>query len=102
VIRYFVVSEKAAHDGAALVDALTPREREVLNAMADGLTRREIADRLFLSVNTVRTHVQHVLAKLDAHTALEAVAVAMALDKSRVRTARTTDRMNPLPGQRAM
>lgn len=55
---------------------LTPREREVLEALALGLSNREIAARLYLSVNTVRNHVQNVLAKLGAHSKLEAVAIA--------------------------
>ena len=56
---------------------LTPREREVLRCMVDGLNRPEIADRLGLSANTVRTHTQNLLGKLDAHSALEAITVAM-------------------------
>lgn len=56
---------------------LTPREREVLRCMVDGLTRPEIAARLGLSANTVRTHTQNLLSKLDAHSALEAITVAM-------------------------
>jgi DNA-binding NarL/FixJ family response regulator len=56
---------------------LTPREREVLRCMVDGLSRPEIAGRLGLSANTVRTHTQNLLAKLDAHSALEAITVAM-------------------------
>ena len=60
-------------DGLA---ALTAREREVLQCMVDGLPRAEIAAHLFLSANTVRTHTQNLLAKLDCHSALEAVAFA--------------------------
>jgi DNA-binding NarL/FixJ family response regulator len=45
--------------------SLTPREREVLGLMAQGLTDRGIAERLFVSLNTVGTHVQRVLRKLD-------------------------------------
>ena len=62
---------------AERLDALTYRERQVLAAMAEGLSRAEIARRLRLSVNTVRTHVQHLLAKLEVHTSLEAVALAL-------------------------
>jgi DNA-binding NarL/FixJ family response regulator len=57
---------------------LTEREREILQCMVDGLDRRGIAQRLVLSVNTVRTHAQSVLAKLDVHSSLEAAAVALA------------------------
>ncbi|MFV2172545.1 response regulator [Actinomadura sp. LOL_016] len=56
---------------------LTPREREVLQCMVDGLGRAEIAGRLGLSANTVRTHTQNLLAKLGMHSALEAITLAM-------------------------
>jgi len=55
---------------------LTLREREVLLMVAEGWPNRVIAERLFLSVNTVRSHVQTILEKLDAHSKLEAVTVA--------------------------
>jgi DNA-binding NarL/FixJ family response regulator len=60
----------------SLVD-LTPREREVLQCMVDGMNRAEIAARLGLSANTVRTHTQNLLAKLGAHSALEAITLAL-------------------------
>jgi two-component system NarL family response regulator len=80
VIRRLAATGTVAREAAELLASLTPRERDVLEAMVEGLSRREIAERLFLSVNTVRTHVQHVLAKLHVHTALEAVAVAIQMD----------------------
>ena len=55
---------------------LTPREREVLLLVAEALPNAAIAERLSLSVNTVRTHVQVILEKLGAHSKLEAVMVA--------------------------
>jgi DNA-binding NarL/FixJ family response regulator len=55
---------------------LTLREKEVLSHLADGLSNAAIAQRLGLSVNTVRNHVQNVLMKLNAHSKLEAVAIA--------------------------
>lgn len=48
----------------AAVGELTDREREVLALMAEGLTDRGIAGRLFLSTKTVETHVRHILMKL--------------------------------------
>ncbi|MBA3249963.1 MAG: response regulator transcription factor [Geodermatophilaceae bacterium] len=45
--------------------ALTPREREVADLVAQGMTNREIAVRLFLSERTAENHVQHILTKLD-------------------------------------
>ncbi|MEU4375216.1 response regulator transcription factor [Pseudonocardia alni] len=55
---------------------LSAREGEVLQLMGAGMSNRDIADELRISVNTVRNHVQRVLIKLDAHSKLEAVAVA--------------------------
>jgi DNA-binding NarL/FixJ family response regulator len=52
-----------AHPPSPL-DDLTPREREVLALMAEGLTDRGIAERLFLTPNTVETHIRHIIAKL--------------------------------------
>ena len=56
--------------------ALTHREREVLQCMVDGLRRSQIAVELGMSPNTVRTHVQSILQKLDVHSSLRAVAIA--------------------------
>jgi DNA-binding NarL/FixJ family response regulator len=55
---------------------LTPREREVLELMAAGRPNSEIAEALFVSINTVRNHVGNILAKLGARTRVEAVAIA--------------------------
>jgi DNA-binding NarL/FixJ family response regulator len=56
--------------------ALTKREREILYLAAEGRTNQAIAAELVLSVHTVRTHVQTILAKLGAHSKLEAVSIA--------------------------
>jgi DNA-binding CsgD family transcriptional regulator len=56
--------------------ALTPREAEVLALVAEGLTNRQIGDRLFISVKTASVHVSRVLAKLGAATRGEAAAIA--------------------------
>lgn len=58
------------------LSSLTRREREVLQSMVDGLHRSQIARELGMSPNTVRTHVQSVLQKLDVHSSLRAVAIA--------------------------
>jgi DNA-binding NarL/FixJ family response regulator len=55
---------------------LTIREGEVLELIAEGLTNGDIATRPVISVNTVRNHVQNILAKLDAHSKLEALSIA--------------------------
>ena len=50
------------------VSDLSPREYEVLRCLVAGMTKKEIAQRLYLSVNTVRTHVQHLLRAADENT----------------------------------
>jgi two-component system, NarL family, response regulator LiaR len=56
---------------------LTAREHEVLQCMVDGLPRAKIAAALGVSVNTVRTHIQNVIAKLGTRSALETVSLAL-------------------------
>ena len=53
----------------------TMREIEVLQLISDGLVNREIGQRLFLSEETVKSHVRHILAKLQARSRAHAVAV---------------------------
>lgn len=77
VLRRLVSEPPEPVRGNQLLAELTPREREVLQCMVDGLSRGEIAERLGLSANTVRTHTQNLLAKLDTHSALEAITLAM-------------------------
>ncbi|MDQ4029998.1 MAG: response regulator transcription factor [Actinomycetota bacterium] len=57
--------------------ALTQREREVLRLLADGNSNEEIGKRLFISPETVRTHVRKAMDKLDADTRTQAVATAL-------------------------
>jgi len=68
---------KAARRGRELGDDLTEREREVLGLLVEGLTNREIADRMIISDSTVKTHVSNVLSKLGVATRTEAVSVAL-------------------------
>jgi DNA-binding NarL/FixJ family response regulator len=56
---------------------LTHRERDVLRLLADGLANEEIGKRLFISAETVRTHVRKAMDKLDADTRTQAVARAL-------------------------
>ena len=56
---------------------ITPREREVLMLLADGLTQADIAERLFLSPRTVGTHIQRIMGKLGVSSRTQAVALAL-------------------------
>lgn len=87
---------RAVHDGRGAIDpaatarlatmqverpsgaagGLTEREHEVLVLLTEGATTRDIAERLYISVNTARNHVQRLITKLGAHSRLEAVAAA--------------------------
>ncbi len=60
---------------SAAVFDLTQREQEVLRAAADGSTNREIAEKLWVSPHTVRTHLEHIFEKLDVRTRTEAAAL---------------------------
>ena len=59
--------ERQAASGGGEIDRLTPRQRQVLQLMAEGLGTREIADRLILSVKTVETHRAQIMQRLDIH-----------------------------------
>ncbi|MCL0104028.1 response regulator transcription factor [Dehalococcoidia bacterium] len=54
--------------------SLSPREREILALIADGLTDREIAEELFISVNTAKTHLKNILTKLQVKSRAQIVA----------------------------
>ena len=58
-------------------DMLTTREREILQLLADGLSNADVAGRLFISQETVKSHVRHILTKLEADTRTHAVAIAL-------------------------
>ncbi|MGW7349657.1 LuxR C-terminal-related transcriptional regulator [Streptomyces sp. NPDC054784] len=76
VLRELTASRRHRTESERLVEALTPREHEVLRCMVAGLGRKAVAERLYLSPHTVRTHMQNVLGKLEVHSTLAAVALA--------------------------
>ena len=67
---------RARRSEHALLASLTPREREILSALADGATTSELAHELGISPATVQTHVKNVLSKLGVHSKVEAVGTA--------------------------
>jgi len=58
-------------------DMLTTREREILQLLADGMSNADVAKQLFISQETVKSHVRHILTKLEADTRTHAVAIAL-------------------------
>jgi DNA-binding NarL/FixJ family response regulator len=56
---------------------LTNREQEILQLLADGMSNNDVAAKLFISQETVKSHVRHILAKLEADTRTQAVAIAL-------------------------
>jgi DNA-binding NarL/FixJ family response regulator len=76
VVRELTAARRDRTESERLVETLTPREKEVLRCMVAGLGRQAVADRLYLSPHTVRTHMQNVLGKLGVHSTLAAVALA--------------------------
>ena len=63
--------------GKDQTDMLTGREREILQLLADGMSNADVAQRLFISQETVKSHVRHILTKLEADTRTHAVAIAL-------------------------
>lgn len=76
VLREMTAARRHRTESELLVESLTPREQEVLRCMVAGLGRKAVAERLYLSPHTVRTHMQNVLGKLGVHSTLAAVALA--------------------------
>lgn len=69
-------SKQNANAYNSYLNDLTDREREVLIEIAHGLSNQEIADKLFISLPTVKTHVAHILGKIDARDRVQAVVFA--------------------------
>ncbi|MBL0740210.1 response regulator transcription factor [Chryseolinea sp. Jin1] len=64
----FVLNEAALKE-----TGISPREHDVLDAMANGLSNQEIADKLFVSLNTVKTHTSNLFVKLDVKRRTQAI-----------------------------
>jgi DNA-binding NarL/FixJ family response regulator len=71
VIKDFVIGWSSAESSTSAYSILTPREREVLQLMAEGKNTNQIADSLFVSVKTVEAHRKQLMNKLDIHSVAE-------------------------------
>jgi DNA-binding NarL/FixJ family response regulator len=76
VLCQLLADLRAKESSSAFVESLTPRELEVLRCLVSGMTRAEVGQHLFVSMNTVRTHVQNLLRRSEQHSALALVAFA--------------------------
>ena len=76
VLRLLIEDQDDRRDGDDLLASLTQRERDVLFLLVEGAGRKEIAERLELSANTVRTHLRSLMVKFGVHSTLEVVALA--------------------------
>jgi len=74
-------TEPAAPDVSPELASLSPREREILTLIGDGLTNREIGKRLYLSEKTVKNHISRLLAKLGVQRRVQAAVIASQLDR---------------------
>lgn len=72
--RRLIEETKKTHESQSELSALTDREREVLDLLAQGLTNKEIAERLVITTNTVKRHLKAIFEKLNVHTRSAATA----------------------------
>ena len=77
LLRFAGEQREREYDARQAIARLTPREKEVLQALANGLDSREIADRLHISLRTERNHMASILAKLEVHSQLQALVFAV-------------------------
>ena len=77
MLRFVNRHRDQQHEATLLLQQLTPREREVLQALATGLDSKEIAERLYITVETERTHMVNILSKLGVHSRLQALVFAL-------------------------
>lgn len=71
-----LVRRRRSQDQVAGLDTLTPREREVYQLAVEGLRKEDIGDRLYISAETARTHLQRLYRKLGVHSQAELIALA--------------------------
>jgi DNA-binding NarL/FixJ family response regulator len=80
LLRGLITRQREATRASEQLECLTKRERQVLGLLTEGLNDRGIAERLVISPETARTHVQRILRKLDVHSRLDAIALVAATE----------------------
>ena len=80
LLRLAAQRRERDHEARLAIEQLTPRELEVLQALADGLSDKEIAERLYVGSGTVRSHVVNIFGKLGVHSRLQALLFAVRHD----------------------
>jgi DNA-binding NarL/FixJ family response regulator len=76
LVEMLLIAGQSREEERESIEQLTRREMQVLRALAEGLTNREIAERLHMSVDTERTHMMNILSKLGVHSRLQALLFA--------------------------
>jgi len=76
-LRFLVRAREIHREAQLAIARLTPREREVLQALAEGLSDKEIARRFHVGAGTVHTHVANILSKLEVSSRLQALVFAV-------------------------
>jgi PAS domain S-box-containing protein len=77
LLRFASARKDEEHEAQQAIARLTPREREILQLLAEGLDSHGIAERLYISLRTERNHMTSILAKLGAHSRLQALVFAV-------------------------
>jgi PAS domain S-box-containing protein len=77
LLRYASSHKDEDYEARQAIARLTPREREILQTLAEGLNSHEIAERLYISLRTERNHMTSILTKLGAHSRLQALIFAV-------------------------
>ena len=77
MIRVVSRKRQEEYEAQRSIERLTRREKEVLQALAEGLDSREIAEKLHITIETERTHMVNILSKLSLHSRLQALVFAV-------------------------
>ena len=76
-LRLVAREREKNHEERLMIGKLTPREHEVLQALAEGLSDKEIAERLYVGVGTIHTHIASIFAKLEVQSRLQTLVFAV-------------------------